>query len=106
MILKCLIPLILGGQETDWKAIFSSLSKEGEPFQKKENSAKENLGKLILILTKIVELIVRENQYKFPKYNNIRPLSAFFFFSHKVTVAAMIRMDFREVYMSPLQKYP
>lgn len=76
------------------------------PFQKKENSAKENLGKLILILTKIVELIVRENQYKFPKYNNIRPLSAFFFFSHKVTVAAMIRMDFREVYMSPLQKYP
>lgn len=103
MILKCLIPLILGGQETDWKA---NIPYFFHPFQKKENSAKENLGKLILILTKIVELIVRENQYKFPKYNNIRPLSAFFFFSHKVTVAAMIRMDFREVYMSPLQKYP
>ena len=31
------------------------------PFQKKENSAKENLEKLILILTNIVELLERIN---------------------------------------------
>lgn len=78
--------------------IFSSLSKEGELCKgksgKTDTNSHQDCG------------TVRENQYKFPKYNNIRPLSAFFFFSHKVTVAAMIRMDFREVYMSPLQKYP
>lgn len=35
------------------------------PFKRvEENSTKERMGKLILILTKVLELIVEESQYK------------------------------------------